>query len=218
MTFVRCLYLNAKKPFPPARGNGFLKNPVQLHVVRDRAERNRGNGYLGLRLDDDLARIVFAGDRGDATDVVVSVSADQVRVLSLSNALVEHVLGGGSGNLAKIVHHGFLTGLGAHLAEGGNGHRSQEADDDHDDHNFHQREALVGSLIFIIHDILSSLWFIHDMGRVCFQTTLSTCRAKLNKTKHLFGVQPIFVTGAVIHIFLTNGNYHGNETNAPAWP
>src|SRR5580704_1713541 len=139
-------YIWMQKSRFPGRGNGFLKNPVQLHVVRNRAERNRGNGYLSLRLDDDLARVVFAGDRGDATDVVVSVSADQVRIFSLGNALIEHVLGGGSGNLAKIVYHGFLTGLGAHLAEGGNGHRSQEADDDHDDHNFHQREALVGSL------------------------------------------------------------------------
>ena len=110
----------------------------RLRSVGDRAgTRDTGDG------DRDALRVTsgigLAGHRVHGLHVVGS--ANQRNRGSRGDAILEEKLVSGRRKLARIVEHRFILGGLAHLLERGNGHGGQEADDDHDDHDFNERKT-----------------------------------------------------------------------------
>ena len=74
--------------------------------------------------------------------------ADEITDSGDRDTLLEEVLISGGGELAGIVDASLVLGGRANLLERGNGHGGEKADDDHDDHDFNERETLV----LLLHD------------------------------------------------------------------
>src|SRR5688572_23003054 len=133
-----------RKKSRPDRAAWENQTKRQLRRVGDRAER--GDTVDGdrdaLRVD---GRVGLAGDRVERLNVVRG--ANQVGRGNARTAVFQVVLVSGSGQLAGVVEDRFVLGSLTNLLERRNGHGGQKADDDHDDHDFDEREALVGTII-----------------------------------------------------------------------
>jgi hypothetical protein len=70
----------------------------------------------------------------------------------------QRILIGRRVNLAEVVDAGVLLGGGACFHEVGDGDGRQEADDGHDDHDFHQRETALADVFYCLH---FSLFFLY---------------------------------------------------------
>ena len=84
-------------------------------------------------------RIGLAGDRVNGFHIVGG--ANERSRSSSGDTIFQEELVSGRGQLARIVEHRFILGGLANLLECRNGHGGQEADDDHDDHDFNERKT-----------------------------------------------------------------------------
>ena len=89
-------------------------------------------------------RIRLLRDRHKVLHILGGIRADDRSIGDGADAVFQEILVGPGLNLAEVVDHGLVLGAGADFLERGYGHGGQEADDDHDDHDFYEGETLVG--------------------------------------------------------------------------
>ena len=103
--------------------------------------RDRDGDTLGI-----VSRIALIRHGVDNLDEFVGTN--QVAQESGGGAALEEKLVSSSSELAGVVEDGLVLGRRTDLLERGNGHGGEEADDDHDNHDFDEGEALVGTNVF----------------------------------------------------------------------
>ena len=94
------------------------------------------------------SRVRFFRDGVERLNIVGG--ANQVGRTNARTAVFQVVLVSGRGELAGVVEDSFVLGSLTNLLERRNGHGGQEADNDHDDHDFDKGETFLTGYIHII--------------------------------------------------------------------
>ena len=120
---------------------------MRLVVIGDRTETRNTSGSNRIALKE-RAGVSLFGNGLKRLNVLGGIRTNDVRVGDSATTVLEEELVSGSGELTKVVQDGFVLGGRADLFEGGTSHGGEQADDDHDNHDFDEGEALAGTEVF----------------------------------------------------------------------